>query len=131
MDRAVDSSAAEQRGVRRVHDGVDLLFGDVTAHQHQFDHASHSARTLWSALGADRSPHRSRVITPRSSGSPLSAVRMLVEHDHAGMLALAGPVESGDLRPALAGSFPLSEAAKAHALGDTGRTVGKLVLTVL
>ncbi|MBF6165965.1 NADP-dependent oxidoreductase [Streptomyces gardneri] len=58
------------------------------------------------------------------------AVRMLVEHDHAGMRALAGLAESGALRPTLAGSFPLADAAKAHALGDTGRTVGKLVLTV-
>lgn len=58
------------------------------------------------------------------------AVRMLVEHDHAGMAALAGLVEAGALRPTIAGTFPLSEAAKAHALGDTGRTVGKLVLTV-
>lgn len=58
------------------------------------------------------------------------AIRLLVEHDHAGMLALAGLVESGALRPAIAGVFPLSRAAEAHALGDTGRTVGKLVLTV-
>lgn len=58
------------------------------------------------------------------------AIRMLVEHDHSGMLALAGLVESGALRPTIARSFPLSAAAEAHALGDTGRTVGKLVLTV-
>ncbi|WP_325097840.1 NADP-dependent oxidoreductase [Nocardia gipuzkoensis] len=58
------------------------------------------------------------------------AVRMLVEHDHAGMRALAALADSGALRPTPAGTFPLAEAAKAHALGDTGRTVGKLVLTV-
>ncbi|QBS45655.1 NADP-dependent oxidoreductase [Nocardia sp. CS682] len=58
------------------------------------------------------------------------AIRMLVEHDHAGMRALAGLVESGALRPTIAGTFPLAEAAKAHALGDTGRTVGKLVVTL-
>ncbi|GAA1589549.1 NADP-dependent oxidoreductase [Nocardia ninae] len=58
------------------------------------------------------------------------AIRMLVEHDHAGMRALADLVESGALRPTIAGTFPLTEAAKAHALGDTGRTVGKLVVTL-
>lgn len=58
------------------------------------------------------------------------AQRLLVEDDHAGMVALAGLVESGKLRPTIAGTFPLTEAAKAHALGDTGRTVGKLVVTV-
>ncbi|WP_280245523.1 hypothetical protein [Nocardia abscessus] len=34
------------------------------------------------------------------------AVRMLVEHDHAGMRALAALAESGTLRPTLAGTFP-------------------------
>lgn len=58
------------------------------------------------------------------------AIRMLVEDDHAGMVALAELVESGALRPTIAGVFPLAAAAKAHALGDTGRTVGKLVVTV-
>ncbi|WP_431970446.1 NADP-dependent oxidoreductase [Nocardia sp. bgisy134] len=58
------------------------------------------------------------------------AVVMLVEADHAGMRALADMAAAGTLRPTVADAFPLAEAAKAHALGDTGRTVGKLVLTV-
>ncbi|APA97966.1 NADPH:quinone reductase [Nocardia seriolae] len=58
------------------------------------------------------------------------AIAMLVEADHAGMEAIRELAESGALRPTLAGVFPLADAAKAHALGDTGRTVGKLVLTV-
>jgi NADPH:quinone reductase-like Zn-dependent oxidoreductase len=58
------------------------------------------------------------------------AVEMLVEADHTGMNAIAGLVEEGKLRATIAGSFPLAEAAKAHALGDTGRTTGKLVLTL-
>jgi NADPH:quinone reductase-like Zn-dependent oxidoreductase len=32
--------------------------------------------------------------------------------------------------PTIAASFALSKAAEAHALADTGRTVGKLVLAV-
>ncbi|MQY28955.1 NADP-dependent oxidoreductase [Nocardia aurantia] len=58
------------------------------------------------------------------------AETLLVEADHAGMAALTDLAESGALRPTIAGVYPLSEAAKAHALGETGRTVGKLVLTV-
>ncbi|MBY8856674.1 NADP-dependent oxidoreductase [Nocardia sp. CA2R105] len=58
------------------------------------------------------------------------AVGMLVEADHGGMSELARMVDEGTLRPMIAGTFPLAEAAAAHALGDTGRTVGKLVLTV-
>lgn len=55
---------------------------------------------------------------------------MLVEADQEGMRAIAELVESGRLRPEIAGVFPLADAAKAHALGETGRTTGKLVLAV-
>ncbi|MGW2782704.1 NADP-dependent oxidoreductase [Streptomyces populi] len=58
------------------------------------------------------------------------AVRMLVDADQAGMRAVAGLVEKGALRATVAETFPLADAAKAHALGDTGRTTGKLVLVV-
>ncbi|MFI5776256.1 NADP-dependent oxidoreductase [Nocardia sp. NPDC051570] len=58
------------------------------------------------------------------------AAVLLVEADHAGMTALADLAEAGRLRPTIAGVFPLAEAAKAHALGETNRTAGKLVLTV-
>ncbi|WP_393101589.1 NADP-dependent oxidoreductase [Streptomyces sp. LN325] len=56
------------------------------------------------------------------------AARMLVEADQAGMRAIADLVDKGLLHATIAGAFPLADAAEAHALGDTGRTVGKLVL---
>jgi NADPH:quinone reductase-like Zn-dependent oxidoreductase len=56
------------------------------------------------------------------------AVRMLVDADRAGMRAIAELVEAGKLRATIAGAFALADAAKAHELGDTGRTTGKLVL---
>ncbi|MCX5414922.1 NADP-dependent oxidoreductase [Streptomyces sp. NBC_00059] len=55
---------------------------------------------------------------------------LLVEADHAGMNAVAGLVASGSLRAHIEAAFPLADAAKAHALGETGRTTGKIVLTV-
>ncbi|MEV8539837.1 NADP-dependent oxidoreductase [Streptomyces sp. NPDC051572] len=58
------------------------------------------------------------------------AVRMLVDADRADMEAIAELVEAGKLRATIAGTFPLADAAEAHALGATGRTAGKLVLTV-
>ncbi|WP_369393897.1 NADP-dependent oxidoreductase [Streptomyces sp. CG1] len=58
------------------------------------------------------------------------AVRMLVDADRAGMEAIAELVESGKLKATIAGTFPLADAAKAHEVGDTGRTTGKLVLLV-
>ncbi|WP_327319878.1 NADP-dependent oxidoreductase [Streptomyces sp. NBC_01235] len=58
------------------------------------------------------------------------AVWVLVDADRAGMRAIAELVEAGKLRATIAGTFPLADAAEAHRLGDTGRTTGKLVLTV-
>ncbi|MFG2594104.1 NADP-dependent oxidoreductase [Streptomyces sp. NPDC048438] len=58
------------------------------------------------------------------------AVTMLVEHDQAGMRAIAELVDRGSLRPHVSSTFPLAEGARAHALGETGRTTGKLVITV-
>ncbi|MFE2561698.1 NADP-dependent oxidoreductase [Streptomyces sp. NPDC059352] len=55
---------------------------------------------------------------------------LLVEADHAGMNAVADLVASGSLRAHVEAVFPLADAAKAHALGETGRTAGKIVLTV-
>jgi NADPH:quinone reductase-like Zn-dependent oxidoreductase len=58
------------------------------------------------------------------------ALRMLVDASHSGMKAIAALVEAGKLRATIADTFPLADAAGAHRLGDTGRTTGKLVLTV-
>ncbi|MDT0612578.1 NADP-dependent oxidoreductase [Streptomyces lancefieldiae] len=58
------------------------------------------------------------------------AVRMLVDADQSGMREIAGLVGSGALEATIAQTFPLADAAEAHALGETGRTTGKLVLVV-
>ncbi|WP_433016304.1 NADP-dependent oxidoreductase [Kribbella sp. CA-294648] len=55
---------------------------------------------------------------------------LLVEADRAGMQAIAHLAETGALRVHIEATFPLDQAAKAHALGETGRTSGKIVLTV-
>ncbi|MET9161522.1 NADP-dependent oxidoreductase [Streptomyces parvulus] len=58
------------------------------------------------------------------------AVRMLVDADRADMRSVAELVEAGKLRATVEKTFPLAEAAQAHALGETGRTTGKIVLVV-
>jgi NADPH:quinone reductase-like Zn-dependent oxidoreductase/predicted SnoaL-like aldol condensation-catalyzing enzyme len=55
---------------------------------------------------------------------------ILVEADHGGMQAIAHLAETGALRAHIEATFPLAAAAKAHALGETGRTTGKIVLTM-
>jgi NADPH:quinone reductase-like Zn-dependent oxidoreductase len=56
---------------------------------------------------------------------------LLVEPDHAGMLALAGLVESGQLSVTVDSVFPLADAAKAHAHGEKKASTGKIVLKVV
>ncbi|MFJ8713452.1 NADP-dependent oxidoreductase [Streptomyces violaceus] len=55
-------------------------------------------------------------------------LRMLVDADRSDMQSIAELAGTGKLRATIAGTFPLSAAAEAHASGDTGRTTGKLVL---
>ncbi|MDT7784483.1 MAG: hypothetical protein QOF58_2902 [Pseudonocardiales bacterium] len=56
---------------------------------------------------------------------------ILVEPDRAGMEAITALVESGELTVHVDATFPLEDAGKAHALGETGRTQGKIVLETL
>ena len=60
----------------------------------------------------------------------IRAELLLVEADHGGMTAIGDLVTQGKLRPVIAGTFPLADAAKAHEAGDTGHVAGKLVLTI-
>jgi NADPH:quinone reductase-like Zn-dependent oxidoreductase len=54
----------------------------------------------------------------------------LVEPDRAGLLAVTELVESGRLRVEIADVLPLADAVRAHRLGESNRTTGKLVLKV-
>ncbi|MFJ8934576.1 NADP-dependent oxidoreductase [Streptomyces sp. NPDC102365] len=95
------------------------------------DYRSRSLRTLRpGGLLVSILPSGSPALAEEAAGLGVRAVELLVEADQAGMSAVAGLVAAGTLRATVAEVFPLAEAAKAHALGDTGRTVGKLVLQV-
>lgn len=54
--------------------------------------------------------------------------RVVVEPSEAGMTRIAQWVERGDLRPRVARTFPLREAAAAHRAGEGGGLDGKIVL---
>ncbi|MFF0557822.1 NADP-dependent oxidoreductase [Streptomyces sp. NPDC004266] len=58
------------------------------------------------------------------------AAWVLVEPDHLGLREIAALVERGALRPVVDTVLPLAEAAEAHAIGERGRTTGKIVLSV-
>ncbi|MGW4706012.1 NADP-dependent oxidoreductase [Streptomyces sp. NPDC004285] len=59
------------------------------------------------------------------------AAWVLVEPDRLGLREITALVESGALRPVVDTVLPLSEAAKAHEIGERGRTAGKIVLSVV
>jgi NADPH:quinone reductase-like Zn-dependent oxidoreductase len=58
------------------------------------------------------------------------AVFQLVEPDRSNLQEIADLAERGILRVHIDGTFPLGEASKAHAFGESGRTTGKVVLVV-
>ncbi|MFI6822773.1 NADP-dependent oxidoreductase [Micromonospora sp. NPDC050187] len=55
----------------------------------------------------------------------------IVEPDHGGLKAIAALVGAGQLRPEVAVVLPLDQVARAHEIAQTGRTTGKIVLTVV
>jgi NADPH:quinone reductase-like Zn-dependent oxidoreductase len=69
-------------------------------------------------------------VAAEAASNGVRAKVMLVEADHAGMTAIADLVTEGKLRPVIAGTFPMTDVAKAHERGDTGHVAGKLVLTM-
>ena len=64
------------------------------------------------------------------AGGRVRVEAILVEPDRTGMEAIAALAAAGALHPHVSETFPLGDAARAHELGEAGRTQGKLVLTV-
>ncbi|GAB2747122.1 NADP-dependent oxidoreductase [Amycolatopsis magusensis] len=66
----------------------------------------------------------------RAAELGVRASDFLVEPDHTGLVALADLVRKGRLKVHVEAELPLAEAVEAHRLVETGRTTGKIVLTV-
>ncbi|UUT35556.1 NADP-dependent oxidoreductase [Microbacterium elymi] len=58
------------------------------------------------------------------------AIRMLVDSSRADLGAIAELAAHGRLQATIAETFPLARIADAHRLGETGRTAGKIVITM-
>ncbi|MFJ8627013.1 NADP-dependent oxidoreductase [Kitasatospora sp. NPDC093550] len=76
------------------------------------------------------SARQSAALTAAATARSIRSGFMLVEPDRRALLAVTDLVETGRLDVHVDAVFPLAEAARAHELGETGRTTGKLVLTV-
>lgn len=59
------------------------------------------------------------------------AVRMLVDSSRSNLASIAELVDAGKLRATIAATFPLEQLADAHRLAETGRTAGKIVITMV
>jgi NADPH:quinone reductase-like Zn-dependent oxidoreductase len=136
------ASAGKHEFLRGI--GVDEA---IDYRETDFAEAVKDVDVVLDTIGGDTSTRSLRVLRPGGIavsilpvGSPdfheeaerlgVRSLRMLVDASHSGMAAIAALVEAGKLSATIAGTFPLADAAEAHRLGDTGRTTGKLVLTV-
>lgn len=123
VDEAVDYTQAEVRSVVRDQDVVlDLLGGEHTLGL--LDTLKPGGLLILtigqiSAELAQAAADRGVRISP-----------FLVEPDPVGLAALTELVDAGKLRVHVEHVFGLAEAAKAHEVGETGRTTGKIVLSI-
>ena len=122
-DEAVDyTTEAVQERVRDADVLLDLVGGDDTAA------ALASLRDGGLAIVV---PSAANVEDLRAqAGGRVRITDLLVEPDRAGLEAIAELAALGRLRPTIAETFPLADAARAHEIGEHGRTMGKLVLVV-
>lgn len=121
VDEAVDYTTGPVAG--RIHDVdvvLDLVGGEAAADALSTLRDGGTFVTVTGAADELRGQAAGRV---RLEG-------ILVEPDRLGMEALAELVAEGALRPHVSATFPLADAARAHEAIETGRTQGKLVLTV-
>lgn len=121
VDQAVDYRTTEFTDV--VHD-VDVVL-DTIGGEYQL----RSLETLRpGGIMVSTLPRPTRGLWDAVARHGVRAELILVEADQAGMQTLAKLAADGKLIPHIAQTFPLTPAAEAHAAGETGRTVGKMVL---
>lgn len=133
------ASASKHQFVRDL--GADEMIDYATI---DFVEAVRDVDIVLDTIGGDYGPRSLRVLRPggilvslTEDGPVEEAARLgvragftLVEPDYAGLRQIAALAEAGHLRPAIDTVLPLEQAAKAHELSETGRTTGKIVLTV-
>jgi NADPH:quinone reductase-like Zn-dependent oxidoreductase len=118
------------------HDFVRSLGADelIDYRTEDFTRATSDLDLALDTIGGDYGPRSRSLLRPTGTyialTSPADEHFLLVEPDHAGMLALVDLVEKNQLKVTLDSVFPLAEAAQAHERGETGGATGKIVLKV-
>ncbi|MBX7268608.1 NADP-dependent oxidoreductase [Micromonospora sp. Llam7] len=136
------ASAAKHAFVRGL--GADEVIDYTTT---DFAERLHDLDVIVDSIGGEYGPRSLRTLRPGgilvALASPAetyleeAAARqgkrarfMIVEPDAAGLSSLAGLVGTRQLRVEVDAVLPLEQVAKAHQIGQTGRTKGKIILTL-
>jgi NADPH:quinone reductase-like Zn-dependent oxidoreductase len=123
-DELIDYTTADFAGVVR---DVDVVLDTIAG-----DYEDRSLRVLrpGGLLVSVANPFGAEELAAKAKAAGVRAAALMVEPDYAALQELAALAERGALRPIVAGTFPLADAAQAHEVGERNQTTGKLVLTV-
>ncbi|MDE3720471.1 NADP-dependent oxidoreductase [Nocardiopsis sp. N85] len=124
-DELVDHTAVD---FAEVLDGVDVVLDGIGG-----DYLERSLRTLRPDglyIGLTN-PFAMTEVAEAARSHGRRGTTVMVAPDHAALEAITDLVEQGRVRPLVEETFPLEKVADAHALGEAGRTTGKIVLTLV
>ncbi|MFJ7264275.1 NADP-dependent oxidoreductase [Streptomyces globosus] len=134
----IGTASAAKHGVLRGL-GADEL---VDYRTEDFAEAVSDVDVVLDALGGEVAERSLRVLKPGghlvtlpgpdvpAAADGVRASFVVVEPDLRGLEEITALVEQGLLKPLVETVLPLEQAAKAHEIGEQGRTTGKIVLTV-
>jgi NADPH:quinone reductase-like Zn-dependent oxidoreductase len=123
VDEAVDYRTTDVgQAVRDVDVVIDLVGGETAFVALSSLRRGGTLLTIPSGV-PDGLPGAAREAGVRATG-------LLVEPDGRALEQIVALVATGDVEVIVAATFPLEEATAAHRVGETGRTTGKLVLTI-
>ncbi|WP_455908384.1 NADP-dependent oxidoreductase [Streptomyces erythrochromogenes] len=133
------ASAAKHDVLRRL--GADEL---IDYRSVDFAEAVSDVDVVLDALGGDTAERSLKVLRPGghlvslpgpdsvpAGADGVNASWVLVDPDLKGLEAIADLADRGLLKPLVETVLPLADAARAHEIGEQGRTTGKIVLTVV
>ncbi|WP_188712404.1 NADP-dependent oxidoreductase [Microbacterium faecale] len=124
VDEAIDYTSQD---VSEVAEGVDVVLDTIGG-----ETSTRSLRTLRpGGIVVSLLPVGSEGFFHEAERLGVRAARMLVDSSRADLQSIAKLVDGGLMRPMIAETVPLERIADGHRLGDTGRTTGKIVVTMV
>lgn len=124
VDQAIDYTAGPfEDAVSDVDIVVDLIGGQNSVR---------SIKTLRSGgILAPVPGGAEQEVDEEAANAGIEVVKILVEPDGCSLTEIAKLIQDGKVVPSIGLVLPLEEAAKAHEMGEQGRSTGKIVLSVV